>query len=139
MASWTKGNCSKRLARFVPDDDQRKALWRGLYCDTLRLIGPPGAGKTKTLAALAWYYLRQGMKVLLLAHTNVAVDNAVTSLADLCHDTGFSDWLSRHRIVRIGNARDLDAEIYRDVLHGSIADQELGELAGIRDALKLGE
>jgi len=131
-----KGKLLKKIGSFVPDDDQRKALWRGLYCDTLRLIGPPGAGKTKTLAALAWYYLRQGKRVLLLAHTNAAVDNAVKSLVEMCHDTGSSDWMSKHRIVRIGNARDLDAEVYRDVLLGSIADQELGELAGIRDALK---
>ncbi len=131
-----KGKLLKKVGSFVPDDEQRMGLWRGLYCDTLRLIAPPGAGKTKTLAALAWYYLHQGMKVLLCAPTNAAVDNAVTSLTELCHDTGYSDWLSRHRIVRIGNARDLDAEVYRDVLHGAIVDQELGELAVARDALK---
>src|SRR5216683_6579069 len=72
-----KGKLLKKTGSFVPDDDQRKALWRGLYCDMLRLIGPPGAGKTKTLVALAWYYLRQGKSVLLISHTNVAVDNAV--------------------------------------------------------------
>jgi hypothetical protein len=131
-----KGKLLKKIGSFVPDDDQRKALWRGLYCDTLRLIAPPGAGKTKTLTALAWNYMRSGMKVLLLAPTNGAVDNAVASLVELCKDTESSDWLSTHRIVRIGNARDLDAEVYRDVLHGSIADQELGELATVRDALK---
>ncbi len=130
------GKLLNKIGSFVPDDDQRKALWRGLYCDMLRLIGPPGAGKTKTLAALAWYYLRQGMKVLLLAHTNVAVDNAVASLQELCRNTKHADWLSKHRIVRLGNARDLDAEIYRDVLHGAIVDQELSGLAVARDALK---
>jgi AAA domain len=131
-----KGKLLKKIGSFAPDDDQRKALWRGLYCDTLRLIGPPGSGKTKTLAALAWYYLQQGMKVLLLAHTNEAVDNAVTSLQELCRDTRHADWLSKHRIVRIGNAKDLDTDAYRDVLHGAIVDQELGELAIARDALK---
>ena len=130
------GKLLKKVGSFVPDSDQRKALWCGLYCDMLRLIGPPGAGKTKTLVALAWYYLRQGMKVLLLAYTNVSVDNAVASLKEVCHDTGHTDWLTKHRIVRIGNARDLDAEIYRDVLHGAIADQELGELAAVRDELR---
>jgi len=130
------GKILKKIGSFVPDDDQRKALWRGLYCDMLRLIGPPGAGKTKTLVTLAWYYLRQGKSVLLISHTNVAVDNAVASLQELCHDTKHSDWLAKHRIVRIGNARDLDAETYRDVLHGAIADQELGALGAVRDELK---
>ena len=130
------GKLLKKVGSFIPDSDQRKALWRGLHCEMLRLIGPPGAGKTKTLAALAWYYRCQGMKVLLLAHTNVAVDNAVESLVKLCHETRHTDWLSKHSIVRLGNARDLDAETYCDVLHGAIADQELGALAAVRDELR---
>ena len=75
------------IGRFIPDDDQRRAIAYGLQRDVLRLIGPPGTGKTKTLAALAWYYLCKGKKCLLLAHTNVAVDNAVASLQELCQDT----------------------------------------------------
>ncbi len=130
------GKLLKKIGSFTPDEDQRKALWRGLYCDMLRLVGPPGTGKTKTLAALAWYYLRQGKKVLLAAHTNVAVDNAIARLQEMCRDTKHADWLSQHRIVRIGNSRDLDAESYRDILHGTIVDQELGWLAVSRDALK---
>ena len=88
------GKLLKKVGSFVPDSDQRKALWRGLHCDMLRLIGPPGTGKTKTLAALAWHYLRQGKSVLLISHTNVAVGNAVASLQELCHDTKHSDWLA---------------------------------------------
>lgn len=92
--------------------------------------------KTKTLAALAWNYLSQGKKILLLAHTNVAVDNAVASLQELCHDTQHVDWLSQHRIVRIGNSRELDTEAFRDVLHGMIADQQMGWLAAKSEVIK---
>jgi AAA domain len=121
---------------FTLDEDQLQALWRGLFCEILRLIGPPGSGKTRVLAVLAWYYLSQGMTVLLLSQTNVAVDNAIMSLRKLCEETGDTDWISRHRIVRIGNAKDLDEEVYQDILHTSIVDQELGEMAIRRDALK---
>ncbi len=139
-----EGNAGKdtmqtSLSTFTPDKDQQQALWRGRFCEILRLIGPPGTGKTRTLTALAWYYLRQGMTVLLLSQTNVAVDNAVMSLQTLCQETGHVDWISGHRIVRVGNVRDLDAERYRDVIHASIVDQELGVLADERDALKMEE
>jgi hypothetical protein len=130
------GKPPKKFGRFIPDDDQHKAIEYGLQRDVLRLIGPPGAGKTKTLAAPAWNYLRQGKKVLLLSHTNDAVDNAVKSLQELCRDTKHANWLSQHRIVRIGNSMDLDTESYRDVLHGVIVDQELGWLTAKSDALK---
>ena len=126
----------KMIGRFIPDDDQRRAIAYGLQRDVLRLIGPPGTGKTKTLAAQAWYYLCKGKKCLLLAHTNVAVDNAVASLQELCQATQHIDWLSQHRIVRIGNSRELDTEAYRDILHGVIADQKMGWLAAKSEALK---
>lgn len=125
-----------KIGRFIPDDDQRKAIEYGLLRNVLRLIGPPGTGKTKTLSAQAWYYLSQGKKILLLAHTNVAVDNAVASLQELCQDTQHVDWLIEHRIVRIGNSRELDTEAYRDVLHGVIVDQEMGWLAAKSEVLK---
>ncbi len=132
-----KGRTQMSIGTFTPDEDQQKALWRGRFCEILRLIGPPGTGKTRTLAALAWYYLRQGMSVLLLSHTNVAVDNAVVNLQSLCQETGHTDWISEHRIVRVGNVKDLDTDRYRDVLHTSIVDQELGALAEERDTLKM--
>jgi len=39
--------------------------------------GPPGTGKTETLAYLARHFYTEGRRVLILSHANVAVDGAV--------------------------------------------------------------
>ncbi len=43
--------------------------------------GPPGTGKTETLALIAKRFSEQGGRVLLLSHANVAVDGAVLRAA----------------------------------------------------------
>jgi regulator of nonsense transcripts 1 len=44
--------------------------------------GPPGTGKTTVIAAIAYSFVRQREKVLIVAHTNVASDNVTIKLAD---------------------------------------------------------
>jgi recombinational DNA repair ATPase RecF len=66
------------------------------------IVGPPGTGKTSTLAAIAFTHLQQGRTVLIAAQTNMAVDNAIMRLADICKDTKNSAELQGGRIVRYG-------------------------------------
>ncbi len=50
--------------------------------------GPPGTGKTTTLAYVAQALVERGLRVLVTASTNVAVDNAVLRIADLIDQEG---------------------------------------------------
>ncbi|MEW6426063.1 MAG: AAA domain-containing protein [Bacillota bacterium] len=45
------------------------------------LWGPPGTGKTETLARLARLFSAEGRRVLILSHANVAVDGAISRTA----------------------------------------------------------
>ena len=45
--------------------------------------GPPGTGKTYTMAKLALEGVHRGMKVLMVSHSNIAVDSAVLKTAQL--------------------------------------------------------
>jgi predicted nucleic acid-binding Zn-ribbon protein len=82
-----------------PGDSQQKALKCALGNEIGYIIGPPGTGKTQTLAAIAYTHLVEGRTVLIAAHTNIAVDNAMLELAKLCKGRGE---LEEGRIIRYG-------------------------------------
>ena len=42
--------------------------------------GPPGTGKTYTLANMAYNYMKKGYRILVLSHSNVAVDGAIKKI-----------------------------------------------------------
>ncbi|MFB6299852.1 MAG: AAA domain-containing protein [Halobacteriales archaeon] len=81
-------------APYVPNNiAQNRAVERALAAEDFALIhGPPGTGKTYTIARLVRALVTQGERVLLSAFTNRAVDNAIGAL----REQEFED------IVRVG-------------------------------------
>jgi hypothetical protein len=60
---------------------QRRAVDRALAAETLSLIlGPPGTGKTRTLAEVVRRAVARGERVLVTAASNLAVDNLAERL-----------------------------------------------------------
>lgn len=61
----------------APDDlttDQQEAFRKSIKNRVTYLWGPPGTGKTVTLSAIAFYLFCHNKRVLLISHTNRAVD-----------------------------------------------------------------
>ena len=85
------------------NEDQQRAVRRSLGSRTTFVWGPPGTGKTLTLARIVEAHYRAGRSVLLVSHTNVAVDTALEQVAErLCGEADFDRGLVRRRgpIVR---------------------------------------
>ncbi len=61
--------------------------------------GPPGTGKTHSLAKIAYSHIQAGRRVLMLSYSNVSVDGALLRV------NGISD-LPEGRIIRYGYARN---------------------------------
>ncbi|XP_045870917.1 DNA-binding protein SMUBP-2 [Meles meles] len=82
------------------DASQKEAVSFALSQKELAIIhGPPGTGKTTTVVEIILQAVKQGLKVLCCAPSNIAVDNLVERLAR-----------SKQRIVRLGHpARLLDS------------------------------
>jgi hypothetical protein len=62
--------------------------------------GPPGTGKTTTVAQAIEAHLNAGRRVLLVSHANAAVDEALIDVADQLRATPF---YNEGRLVRLGN------------------------------------
>jgi hypothetical protein len=58
----------------VLNTDQEHAVRLSLGSDTTFIWGPPGTGKTTTLARIVEAHYRAGRSVLLVSNTNIAVD-----------------------------------------------------------------
>jgi DNA replication ATP-dependent helicase Dna2 len=79
---------------FIDNNDaQNAAVQRAVGADDFALVhGPPGTGKTYTIARLVRALVDRGDRVLLSAFTNRAVDNALDAL----REQGFED------VARVG-------------------------------------
>ncbi|MFC6863027.1 AAA domain-containing protein [Halomicroarcula sp. GCM10025817] len=92
---------------FIDNNDaQDEAVSLAVGAEDVALVhGPPGTGKTYTLARMVRALIARGDRVLLSAFTNRAVDNAIEAL----EDQGFTD------IVRVGTESGVreDMQQYR--------------------------
>ncbi len=77
--------------------------------------GPPGTGKTYTMASVAIEAMERGETVLVVSHSNVSVDGMAMKVAELMRERGMSERLARGDVVRYGfvhdAALDADAEV----------------------------
>lgn len=82
-----------------PDESQNKAI-NSSYHNPLSIIwGPPGTGKTTTIAKAIEAHLNAGRKVLLVSHANNAVDQALLDIAKQMRNTSF---YNDGELVRLG-------------------------------------
>jgi len=123
---------------ITPNDSQRQAIQMSLGSEITYIIGPPGTGKTVTLASIAFNYLLAGQTVLIAAHTNIAVDNAIIQLADTCKNSGASNYLQHGRVVRFGASQhaDLQKPEYAEISLSAIAKQQEGQIHTQKEQLQ---
>ncbi len=85
---------------LVPNAWQEDAISRCSGSDLHFVWGPPGTGKTATLAQVAYGLAAKGEKVLVLSHSNAAVDVAMLRIHDAFCAT--SSMLPSGKILRVG-------------------------------------
>ena len=81
-------------------DEEKEAIVKDILempeWDHRAIEGPPGTGKTTTIAAAVCEAVNRGQRVLITSHTNVAVDNALERILKMRPDLG-------DLVVRIGH------------------------------------
>jgi len=82
-----------------PNDSQKRAIDSSFFSQFAVIWGPPGTGKTKTIAQAIEAHLNAGRRVLLVSHANAAVDEALEDVAEQLKTTPF---YNEGKLVRLG-------------------------------------
>lgn len=117
------------------NSEQLTALRQALGSDTTFVWGPPGTGKTTTLARIVEAHYRNGRSVLLVSNTNIAVDTALEQVADRLQ--GEADF-QRGLVVRKGTVvkPELRERFGQYVIPRLIAERRGADLREEREALQ---
>jgi len=123
-----------KLGTFVPHPHQERAIAHGLGSEKTIIVGPPGTGKTATLSDLICRYLRLGLSVLVVSHTNIATDNAFIRLVHAMIGSQKADLRSlmeQGLVVRAGEPRHvaLREGTYHGLTVDALADARVGQMA----------
>jgi superfamily I DNA and/or RNA helicase len=92
-----------RVATEQLNDSQSTALCRVFEQDATFIWGPPGTGKTYTLAKIIAQGMQHGMRILATGISNVAVDNLASALVkELRRSERGTRLLRERRLLRFG-------------------------------------
>lgn len=84
----------------------QEAVERKLETDDIVTVwGPPGTGKTYTMAKIAKKYIAQNKSVLIVSHSNVSVDGVIKKVVEML-DADMQSYLEEGKILRFGYVRD---------------------------------
>ncbi len=85
---------------FSISEEQKRALAKSLGNEVTFVWGPPGTGKTTLLSYLVCELLLRDKNILLVSHTNVAIDNAIERIAKLLRN---DEKYLEGKILRVGS------------------------------------
>jgi len=86
-----------------PNEAQKRAIEASFSSRLCIIWGPPGTGKTKTIAQAIEAHLNAGRRVLLVSHANNAVDEALEKVAKQLKSTPF---YNEGKLVRLGKPQE---------------------------------
>lgn len=106
------------------NESQLRALRCALGSNLTVIWGPPGTGKTHTIGTITECLYKESRSVLLVSHTNIAVDQAIKHVAN-----SMKEQLPNGSVVRVGEVRDeVLRSDYPDVLIKTQVERQSREL-----------
>ena len=127
------GTPKKPLGEPLIYPDQMCALESALGRNLTVIWGPPGTGKTYAIGAIAEQLHKMARTVLVVSHTNIAVDQAIKHIAE-----SLKTHLEQGAVIRVGEVKDEELKLrYPDVLVKTQVERKSKELVERQDALTL--
>lgn len=96
------------------DKGQKAAVESSIGRNFSAIWGPPGTGKTTIIGEIVMNLFRANRSVLIVSHTNTAVDQAILKAAN---SEGMAEHLPRGAVVRVGQVANKELlNLYPDAL-----------------------
>jgi len=118
-----------------PTESQNNAVISSLNDFPSIIWGPPGTGKTRTIALAIESHLNQGRKVLLVSHSNNAVDQALEKVAEQTKNS----YYKRCQLIRLGTPKAEKLQLFQSewplVLVDKIVEHKSAELVHEKNQL----
>ena len=111
---------------------QRQAVCASLGRDTTFIWGPPGTGKTRTIGEIGYQILCLNESLLVVSHTNIAVDQALLKIAEHAPQ----DAVESGKVLRVGDSKDSVLNSKDNLLLRTHVDKRSQALAERRDSLR---
>ncbi len=111
--------------------EQGEALASSLGFNATFILGPPGTGKTNTIGAIAAELCRRKRSVLLVSHTNTAVDQALLKIRPLADPSE----IQSGKVIRVGDPSDEELAGYPDLLARTHVERRSEELVNRRNEI----
>ncbi|NTW99041.1 MAG: AAA family ATPase, partial [Geobacteraceae bacterium] len=125
------GDAAKPTFQPQLNQNQREALESALGRDLTVIWGPPGTGKTHTIGTITEHLNLASRTVLLVSHTNTAVDQAIKHVGN-----SMRDQLADGAVVRVGVVKDKElSERFPDVLLKTQVERQSRELVEEKEHL----
>lgn len=86
---------------------QQKAVAKALGSDVSFIWGPPGTGKTYVLSVIAEELFKKDKSILIVSHTNIAIDNALQRIAKTLEKSKNEEYFDG-KVIRYGVANIKD-------------------------------
>lgn len=103
--------------------------------------GPPGTGKTYTMAKLAGEYVKQGKSILIVSHSNISVDNVVKQIYHQFCNSDLKNVIKNNNVLRYGYVRDEELQknpyvvSFNVAIQGTSEKERYDELTDIKEKL----
>lgn len=85
---------------------QEAAIRHAFDEDITVIWGPPGTGKTYTMARMTEKFVSMGKTVLIVSHSNISVDNVVKQIDKQFSESHLKHILPQGKVLRYGFVRD---------------------------------
>ena len=105
------------------NSEQSAAVASSLARDTTFIWGPPGTGKTKTIGAIGAELLKRGSSMLLVSHTNTAVDGALLQIAERLGKLAYGG-----AVLRVGVPKESKLKDHPELLLSTHVERRSAEL-----------